>query len=219
MEFDPPCYLIVHNVSKRQNIGTLSRCATAFGVREMLLVGARKLNTFGAHGADAHVAMRHFDTIDECFAWVRARGIRLVGVEIAPRARSVVEAPFGVPTAFLMGNEGTGLSDKLIDACDELVYIPQHGQGTASLNVAVAAGIVLQRFAERAGYPERERADAKFVVAERPRPGSYRYDFGRKKNKGEEGAEGEAEAVENAEEEARGKKREAPEGGDAEKEA
>lgn len=29
----PPCYLIIYNVSKRHNIGTISRCATAFGVK------------------------------------------------------------------------------------------------------------------------------------------------------------------------------------------
>ena len=31
----PGCYLIVHNVSKRQNIGTLIRSAAAFGVTEV----------------------------------------------------------------------------------------------------------------------------------------------------------------------------------------
>lgn len=48
--------------------------------------------------------------------------------------------------------------------CDSFVYIPQHGVGTASLNVAVAASIVLHAFAVWAGYPERSREGAKFVV-------------------------------------------------------
>lgn len=52
--------------------------------------------------------------------------------------------------------------------CDGFVYIPQHGPGTASLNVTVAASIVLHHFAVWAGYPEREREGAKFVVAPRP---------------------------------------------------
>lgn len=52
--------------------------------------------------------------------------------------------------------------------CDGFVYIPQHGPGTASLNVTVAASIVLHHFAVWAGYPERQRQGAKFVVAERP---------------------------------------------------
>ena len=37
--------------------------------------------------------------------------------------------------------------------CDDFVYIPQHGGGTASLNVTVAASIVLQSFALWAKLP------------------------------------------------------------------
>ena len=44
-------------------MGTLARCATAFGVAEVLLVGERNYNSFGAHGADAHVSFRHFPTL------------------------------------------------------------------------------------------------------------------------------------------------------------
>lgn len=47
------------------------------------------------------------------------------------------------------------------------MYIPQHGPGTASLNVAVAASIVLHHFAVWAGYAERSRTGAKFDVGAR----------------------------------------------------
>jgi len=55
------------------------------------------------------------------------------------------------PTAFMLGNEGQGLSTKQMSLCDRFVYIPQHGCGTASLNVAVACSIVLHHFALWAG--------------------------------------------------------------------
>ena len=45
--------------------------------------------------------------------------------------------------------------------CDGFVYIPQYGPGTASLNVAVAASIILHRFATWAGYRERTRDGTK----------------------------------------------------------
>jgi SpoU rRNA Methylase family len=49
--------------------------------------------------------------------------------------------------ALVMGNEGTGLSDKLQVACHgAFLRIPQYGRGTASLNVYVAAAIVLSQF-------------------------------------------------------------------------
>ena len=42
------------------------RCATAFQVKEVCLVGSRQFNAFGSHGADAYVTFRHFETLEEC---------------------------------------------------------------------------------------------------------------------------------------------------------
>ena len=68
----------------------------------------------------------------------------------------------------MLGNEGQGLSHRQCSACDSFVYIPQYGAGTASLNVVVAASIVLHRYATWAGYEERGREGEKFLVGERP---------------------------------------------------
>jgi tRNA C32,U32 (ribose-2'-O)-methylase TrmJ len=51
--------------------------------------------------------------------------------------------------------QGSGLSEKQIEACDHFIYIPHYGGGTASLNVACAASIVLHRFAAWAQYRHR----------------------------------------------------------------
>ena len=45
--FDPACYFIVHNVAKKHNVGTIARCATAFGAREVVLIGSKQYNAFG----------------------------------------------------------------------------------------------------------------------------------------------------------------------------
>ncbi len=60
------------------------------------------------------------------------------------------------------------MSAKQMSLCDGFVYIPQHGPGTASRNVTVAASIVLHHFAVWAGFPERERLQHKFLVGDRP---------------------------------------------------
>ena len=41
--------------------------------------------------------------------------------------------PFKGTTAFLMGNEGQGLTPQQIEACEQFVYIPQHSDATASV--------------------------------------------------------------------------------------
>lgn len=61
-----------------------------------------------------------------------------------------------------------GLSSKQKEFCDGFVYIPQYGNGTASLNVAVACSIVLHHFALWANFVEHERQGEKYVVGERP---------------------------------------------------
>ncbi|CAN0526963.1 unnamed protein product, partial [Scytosiphon promiscuus] len=44
-------YLVVANPSSKNNLGTLIRCAAAFGVEEVVVVGASKWSTHGAHGS------------------------------------------------------------------------------------------------------------------------------------------------------------------------
>jgi tRNA G18 (ribose-2'-O)-methylase SpoU len=51
--------------------------------------------------------------------------------------------------ALVLGNEGAGMHPSIQQKCDEFVYIPHYGGGTASLNVAVAGSIVFQHFASR----------------------------------------------------------------------
>ncbi|KAJ0548811.1 putative tRNA (guanosine(18)-2'-O)-methyltransferase [Helianthus annuus] len=161
-------YVVIHNIAKRHNVGTLARSATAFGVSEVILVGRRDFNSFGSHGSTSHIPFRHFYSLSDARLFLKAKGCDICGVEITPNATSVTTHPFKTSTAFLLGNEGTGLSAKECDFCDYFVYIPQYGCGTASLNVTVAASIILHHFAVWAGFPERTRDGNKFVVAERP---------------------------------------------------
>ncbi|ESR32986.1 hypothetical protein CICLE_v10006973mg [Citrus x clementina] len=160
-------YVVVHNIAKRHNVGTLARSATAFGVSEMILVGRRDFNAFGSHGSTSHVHFRHFHSLSDARVFLKSKDCDICGVEITDNAVDVTQHPFKKSTAFLLGNEGMGLSAKECEICDFFVYIPQYGGGTASLNVTVAASIVLHHFGVWAGYSERTRDGNKYVVAER----------------------------------------------------
>ncbi|URE33764.1 SpoU rRNA Methylase family [Musa troglodytarum] len=161
--------VVVHNVAKRHNVGTMARSATAFGVSEIVLVGRRDFNAFGSHGSTSHLRFRHFHSLSQARHYLKEeRNCDICGVEITDGALSIADHPFRKSTAFLLGNEGTGLSAKECEICDFFVYIPQYGCGTASLNVTVAASIVLHHFGVWAGFPERSREGNKFAVAEKP---------------------------------------------------
>ena len=165
----PESYVLLHNVSKKHNVGTLARTCTAFGVSGMVLTGSAHFNVFGSHGSDAHVRFKHYPKLKDAVDELRRHGCEIVGVEIADNAIKVSDRNFSGSTCFMVGNEGHGLSETQIALCDRLMYVPQHGQGTASLNVGVAAAIALHHFAEWASMPEAPRMGAKYVVAEAPK--------------------------------------------------
>lgn len=53
----PVAYVALFNPSPRNNLGTLIRCASAFGVEELVIVGVSKWSTHGAHGSQKACAI------------------------------------------------------------------------------------------------------------------------------------------------------------------
>jgi len=106
----------------------------------------------------------HFPSLALCRIHLKEAGFSIVGVEIGDSSRDVTTHPFSGSTAFIFGNEGTGLHATAAAICDSLVYIPQYTPGTASLNVSVAASIVLHHFAIWAKYTPNVWVQQKFVV-------------------------------------------------------
>ncbi|KAH7650022.1 OBP33pep like [Cryptosporidium bovis] len=157
-------YLVLSNISKRQNFGTLLRSACAFGVSEVLVVGERKLRTFGNKGTLPHLSITYYDNLNEAVEIIRDNEMDIVGVEICEYSKPIYPHPFRRSTAFILGNEWTGLSDKYINVCDYLVHIPMYGYGTASLNVAIAGSIVFQHFGIWAKYNESRKEGSKYIL-------------------------------------------------------
>jgi tRNA C32,U32 (ribose-2'-O)-methylase TrmJ len=150
--------LVLHNVSKKRNFGELIRTAAAMGVAEIVVVGAQKLQSFGAQGTTSHMRFSHFRSLGDAVEYMKVtRGMSIAGVEIASGAQPVQTHPFVGSTAFMMGNEGQGLTAAQMEACDQLVYIPQHSAATASMNVNAACAVVLHHFATWAAFPEHTR--------------------------------------------------------------
>ena len=146
-----PFYLVLFNIAKKNNLGNLIRTANAFGAHEIIVVGKRNFHEFGNFGTSKKSKKRHFFSLMEAVEFLRGENCKIYGVEILPDAKPVEDVGFDQPSAFMVGNEGDGLSDQQIELCDELVYIRQFGCGS-SVNVNVAAGIILHRFSVAAGY-------------------------------------------------------------------
>jgi tRNA G18 (ribose-2'-O)-methylase SpoU len=58
---------------------------------------------------------------------------------------------FDAPAAFVVGNEGAGIREKTLEACDIALAIPMHAR-TESLNAAVSAAVVFYAWSGK--HPE-----------------------------------------------------------------
>ena len=151
--------LLITNISKSGNIKSLLLAAYAFGCSLVFVCNQPKFNfDFDHPNSDVPKQLRdalkegifkifRFNSFSECVEHIRILGAQLIGVEIRDDAVDVEEDTcFTGNTVLIMGNEGMGLSSKHSSECSKFIRISQYGCGTASLNVYVAASIVLHRF-------------------------------------------------------------------------
>lgn len=139
-------HLVVCHVRSAENVGSLFRTADSLGVSKIWLCGytpgpdhAKVCKT--ALGAERTVPFERVLDPLELFKRFREMRIPVLGLELDPRAQVLSSYHSSdSPVALVLGNEVDGLPTYVRDACDTLLFIPQHGI-KESLNVSVAAGI------------------------------------------------------------------------------
>jgi RNA methyltransferase, TrmH family len=150
---------VLHEAGNPGNVGTIVRTASAAGASGVILLGP---SADPYDPAAVKASMGALFTVPvaaasapEFLAWAGERGVRVAAASGAA-ATSCWEADLQPPLALLLGSEGTGLPDDLLAAADLRVAIPMTGTAE-SLNLAVAAGILLYEVRRRTGLPGRLR--------------------------------------------------------------
>jgi tRNA G18 (ribose-2'-O)-methylase SpoU len=132
------------------NLGTLLRLATAFGLQAVVL-GPGSADPFSRRtlrvsmGAALSVPIVEPEDFADTLASLKANGVQLVATVLDPDAEPLMTAGRPDRLALLFGNEAHGLSSEEIAACDRRVTIPM-APTTDSLNVAAAAAVFLYHF-------------------------------------------------------------------------
>ncbi len=147
--------LALDRVRNPYNVGAMVRTAAFFGLDAVLLgtpaphPGLPPTAVRVAEGGSEHLKLARTTDLADTLARLRARGVRVVGADAHAEAS---EAGFGKdgPALLVVGNEREGLGERVRGECDGLVAV--RGTGAIdSLNVAVAAGILLAAMRKRLG--------------------------------------------------------------------
>jgi RNA methyltransferase, TrmH family len=146
----PRRVLVLDAVQDPGNVGTILRTAAALGVDVTIALpgtvdvwNAKVVRSaMGAVFAHPVISMAW----DEADRWLRAHDVPLWAADAAGTPVSDAAADHPARLALVVANEGAGVSPHVAAASAKLVAIPM-APGTESLNVAVAAGILLYALA------------------------------------------------------------------------
>jgi 23S rRNA (guanosine2251-2'-O)-methyltransferase len=138
--------VVLDGIEDPHNLGAILRTADAAGVDGVIRQSRRSAALDGAAakasaGAVAHVKIADVVNIARALEELKDAGVWTVG--LADAAETSYDAvDFTVPSAIVLGAEGSGLRRLVRERCDYLAAIPMRGR-VGSLNVSVAAGITL----------------------------------------------------------------------------
>jgi len=147
-----PLVIVLDHVRSLNNVGSVFRTADAFRVEAVYLCGITATPPHAeihktALGAEDIVSWRYFTKASEAISDLKLQGYKICALEQAEGSIPLEKLSLDVNQkyAVVIGHEVKGVQQEVIDACDFCVEIPQYGT-KHSLNVAVAAGIVLWDF-------------------------------------------------------------------------
>ena len=137
-----PLLLLLDRITDVRNFGAIARTAECMGVHALVVPmrGAAQINSDAlktSSGALSHIPVCRENNLIEAMQYEKA-------------AQIVSNVDFTTPTAIIMGSEEDGVSSDLIRRSNMAIKIPMSGK-VASLNVSVAAGMVIYEAARQRG--------------------------------------------------------------------
>lgn len=136
--------VVIDNVVDTTNIGAIFRSAAALGIDAVLLTrdSCDPLNRRAVRVSMGSVFLVPWTWIDEAPQGLSRLGFRTVAMALTNRSVSIDNAQLQAEErlAIVMGNEGDGLPQDVIDRADYVVRIPM-SHGVDSLNVAAASAV------------------------------------------------------------------------------
>lgn len=138
--------MILEHLQDPGNLGTIFRTAEAAGVTGILMdkgcVDIYNPKTIrSTMGAIYRVPFLYTEELHKTMKELQGQGVKIYAAHLENSLDYDVP-DYTRPTAFLIGNEGNGLTRETADLADQYIKIPMEGQ-VESLNAAVAATVLM----------------------------------------------------------------------------
>ena len=138
--------LILESIQDPGNLGTMVRTGEGAGVTGVIM-NKTTVDLFNPKtirstmGSIYRVPFYITEDLEETLGELKGAGVNLYAAHLKGKA-SYDDPDYTKPTAFLIGNEGNGLTDEIADLADTYIRIPMEGQ-VESLNAAISATLLM----------------------------------------------------------------------------
>jgi len=162
----PGLLAILDGIEDPHNLGAIIRSAEASGMDGIFIPKNRNAGLSpsvvkSSAGAVAHAKLARIGNAAQFIESLKEKGYWIVGLE-ADAEKPIWKADLTMPTAFVLGGEGSGIRRLVKEKCDFLVSLPIQGQ-VNSFNVGVAAGIAFYEALRQRLY---DKPDNKLLMNE-----------------------------------------------------
>lgn len=149
--------IILDHIEDPHNLGAVLRSADVFAADLVIMPerrAARETDTVAraSAGAVAYVPIATVANLARAVELLKEAGFWTYAADMG--GQSLPDAELSGRVAIVMGGEGSGVSRLLKERCDGALSIPQYGH-VDSLNVSVAAGVLMYELRRRLGPPSR----------------------------------------------------------------
>ncbi len=140
-----PLMLILENIQDPGNVGTMLRSGEGAGVTGIILSkGSADIYNpkviRSTMGSIFRMPFIYVESVPQVLETLKASGIHTYAAHLKGE-KNYDELDYTQPTAFLIGNEGNGLTKETADAADTYILIPMKGE-VESMNAATSAAIL-----------------------------------------------------------------------------
>lgn len=150
-----PLVLVLDGVTDPRNLGAVLRAADGAGASGVVIpkdraVGVTAAAVKASAGASEHVRVARVTNLRRAVDRIKEAGVWVYAAEVGGTPHTGLDL-LG-PVALVLGSEGRGVRRLVREGCDGAVSVPMLG-AVESLNVAVAAAVLLYEARRQRGWP------------------------------------------------------------------
>jgi len=142
--------IMLDAITSTENVGSIARSAAALGVGSYMLpkevphpFSRRALRVSMGHASLLKINI--YEDIRQSIKRLKEEGYRVFAAEISESSTLLADVQTPKKWVLIMGHEGNGISQEILQLCDEVVTIEMQ-EGIKSFNVSVAASIIMYQF-------------------------------------------------------------------------